>query len=218
MDQKKIVLLVVLALALLLAVVYPLYNNLSQKEGADQLVELPQGTKPMQTQPGTSESTQPESTQPENTQPENTQPENTAPPVELAYDFTVYDGNGVAVKLSDYVGKPIVLNFWASWCGPCKSEMPEFQEIYKEMGQQVQFLMVNATVSGDTVEDAKAYIQQAGYTFPVLFDTRGNALQIYGVDAFPTTYFLDKAGNPVARAVGAINKASLLKGIEMITK
>ena len=84
------------------------------------------------------------------------------------------------------------------------------------MGQQVQFLMVNATVSGDTVDGAKAFVQQSGYTFPVLFDTKGNALHTFGVDAFPTTYFLDKEGKPVAYAVGAISKDSLLKGINMI--
>ena len=128
------------------------------------------------------------------------------------------DGNGNSVKLSDYVGKPIVLNFWASWCGPCKMEMPEFQQVYEDRGQQVQFLMVNATVSGDTVEKAKSYIQQNGYTFPVLFDTQGNAMDTFGVDAFPTTFFLDKTGTPVGYAVGAISKDTLLQGIDMITK
>ena len=211
MGQKKTILVVALVFALLLAVAYPLYNRLSREAAPDQLGTLPQQEKPTATQPA---ATQPTETNP--TQPEATQP--TQSPVTLEYDFTVVDGNGKSVKLSDYVGKPIVLNFWASWCGPCKSEMPEFQQVYEEMGQQVQFLMVNATVSGDTVEDAKAFVQQSGYTFPVLFDTRGEALHTYGVDSFPTTYFLDKAGNPVVYAVGAISKDNLLKGISMITE
>ena len=97
-------------------------------------------------------------------------------------------------------------------------EMPEFQQVYEEMGEQVQFLMVNATVSGDTVEKAKSFVSQSGYTFPVLFDTKGEALLAYNVDAFPTTYFLDKTGAPVGYAVGAINKQTLLQGIGMITK
>jgi thiol-disulfide isomerase/thioredoxin len=137
--------------------------------------------------------------------------------VTLEYDFTVVDGNGKSVKLSDYVGKPIVLNFWASWCGPCKSEMPEFQQVFAEMGEQVQFLMVNATAS-DTMADAKSFINQYGYTFPVVFDTRGEALYTYGVDAFPTTFFLDKTGTVAGYVVGAISKGTLLKGIGMITK
>ena len=135
----------------------------------------------------------------------------------LEYDFTVVDGNGKSVKLSDYVGKPIVLNFWASWCGPCKSEMPEFQQVFEDMGEQVQFLMVNATAS-DTMADAKSFINQYGYTFPVVFDTQGNAMHTFGVDAFPTSFFLDKTGKPVGYVVGAISKATLLQGIDMITK
>ena len=85
------------------------------------------------------------------------------------------------------------------------------------MGEQVQFLMVNATVS-DTMADAKSFINQYGYTFPVVFDTRGEALYTYGVDAFPTTFFLDRTGTVAGYAVGAISKDTLLKGIGMITK
>jgi len=229
MEQKK-TLLVVSALVLLLAVAYPLYNHLSRDAQPDQLVTLPQKedtketqpTQSMGTNPTQSSETQPVETKPAETQPitspetQPTQPSN--PPVTLEYDFVVTDGNGKSVKLSDYVGKPIVLNFWASWCGPCKNEMPEFQQVYEEMGGRVQFLMVNATVSGDTVENAKKFIGQNGYTFPVLFDTQGNALHTYGVDAFPTTFFLDKTGTVAGYAVGAISKETLLKGIGMITK
>ena len=246
MEQKKTILIVALALVLLIAAVIPLYNRLSRDAGPNQLVTLPRQETTEAADP--SETTQPETTQPTNptettptqptetttpTQPAQTQPttpeETTAPtnppetqptnpPVSLERDFTVSDGNGNPVKLSDYVGKPIVLNFWASWCGPCKMEMPEFQQVYEEMGEQVQFLMVNATVSGDTVEKAKSFVSQSGYTFPVLFDTKGEALLAYNVDAFPTTYFLDKTGAPVGYAVGAINKQTLLQGIGMITK
>lgn len=237
MEQKKTLLVIVLALALLLAVAYPLYNNLSRDAAPDQLVTLPQKddtkeTQPTETQPAGTSPTQPSGTQPaetDPTQPSGTQPvetkpttppetQPTNPPVTLEYDFTVLDGNGNPVKLSDYVGKPIVLNFWASWCGPCKNEMPEFQQVYEEMGEQVQFLMVNATVSGDTVSGAKSFISQNGYTFPVLFDTQGDALHTYGVDAFPTTFFLDKTGTVAGYAVGAISKQTLLQGIGMITK
>ena len=216
MEQKKTILIIVLVFVLLMAVAVPLYNRLSQDAQPDQLITLPQQENPTEIP-----TTQPTATKPEATQPTDppetptTQP--TDPAVTLEYDFTVTDGSGNPVKLSDYVGKPIVLNFWASWCGPCKSEMPEFQQVFAEMGEQVQFLMVNATVS-DTMADAKSFINQYGYTFPVVFDTRGEALYTYGVDAFPTTFFLDKTGTVAGYAVGAISKDTLLKGIGMITK
>ena len=216
MEQKKTIIIVIVVFALLMAVAVPLYNRLSRDAQPDQLITLPQQENPTETL-----TTQPAATKPEETKPTNppetptTQP--TEPPVTMEYDFTVVDGNGKSVKLSDYVGKPIVLNFWASWCGPCKSEMPEFQQVFAEMGEQVQFLMVNATVS-DTMADAKSFINQYGYTFPVLFDTRGEALYTYGVDAFPTTFFLDKTGTVAGYVVGAISKDTLLKGIGMITK
>ena len=89
-----------------------------------------------------------------------------------APDFTVYDAEGREVRLSDYFGKPIVLNFWASWCGPCKMEMPDFQEKYLELEGEVHFLMVNMTDGArETVETATAFLAESGFTFPVLFDS-----------------------------------------------
>ncbi|MBQ4347432.1 MAG: TlpA family protein disulfide reductase, partial [Firmicutes bacterium] len=88
----------------------------------------------------------------------------------MAPDFTVYDSEGNAVMLSDFIGKPIVLNFWASWCGPCKMEMPEFNEAYAELGEDIQFLMVNVTTGRETQESASAFIEENGYSFPVFYD------------------------------------------------
>ena len=148
--------------------------------------------------------------------PDNTQQELLK---EFPPDFTVMDASGKEVKLSDFRGKPTVVNFWASWCGPCKSEMPDFDAVYQEMGDDIHFLMVNMTDGGqETLAGAQKFIADSGYTFPVYYDTQYSAAIAYGVSSLPTTYFFDAEGYGVAYAFGAINKDALLRGIEMITE
>lgn len=158
----------------------------------------------------------------EDTAAENTSSEDvSAEEQELAMapDFTVYDAEGNAVNLSDYIGKPIVLNFWASWCGPCQMEMPDFDEKYKELGEQIQFLMVNMTDgSQETLETAKAFVEKSGYSFPVYYDTDIDAAMTYGVNSLPSTYFIDAEGHAIAMAQGMIDADTLQYGIEMISK
>jgi thiol-disulfide isomerase/thioredoxin len=128
----------------------------------------------------------------------------------------VYDGEGNEVHLYDYIGKPVVFNFWASGCGPCQMEMPDFQEKYLEIGEQVQFLMINMTGGRETLDSAKEFLREKGYTFPVLYDLDGEAAMMYAAYSLPTTYFIDAQGHAVARAVGAIDAATLQQGIDMI--
>ncbi len=139
-------------------------------------------------------------------------PQNTKAP-----DFSVLDNNANTVSLSDYIGKPIVLNFWASWCTPCKDEMPHFDELYKVYGNDVQFMMVNLTDGGrETVEKAKGYVNALGYSFPVFYDTEIDAARKYNTTSIPVTYFIDANGEVITRANGSITAATLKKGIEMI--
>ncbi len=134
-----------------------------------------------------------------------------------AYDFSVYDVSGNKVKLSDFFGKPIVLNFWASWCGPCKSEMPAFDEVYKEYKDDIHFLIVNLTDGyQETVTSATNYVTSAGYSFPIYYDKDSEGANAYGVYSIPVTYFIDKDGYLVAYGNFAFDKATLLSGINMI--
>lgn len=132
-----------------------------------------------------------------------------------APDFTVYDEAGREYRLSDFRGKGTVLNFWASWCGPCKNEMPDFDVIYKELGDKYNFVMVNLTDGKtETVETASAFIKEQGYSFPVYYDTSGAAGAAFSVYSIPTTYFIDAEGNVLAYASGTLSGETLRDGIE----
>ena len=135
-----------------------------------------------------------------------------------APDFTVLNEEGEEVKLSDYFGKPIVLNFWATWCYYCKEEMPDFDKAYKEH-PEVQFLMVNATDGvRETIDIAKKYIEDQGYEFPVVYDTMQEAVYAYYITGYPTTWFIDKDGNLVTYANSMLSYEDLIKGIGFITE
>lgn len=138
-------------------------------------------------------------------------------PTNPAPDFTVVDKDGKEVKLSDMRGRPVVVNFWASWCPPCKAEMPDFEEMYKKYGDKVVFMMVNMTDGfQETLSKAKAHIADNGYTFPVYFDTKSSAAYTYNVSSIPATYLVDSKGNLVAHATGMISGKALEEGIGLI--
>ena len=192
MDSKKKFLIMALIFVLLLAGAYILYDKLSLGLSKDQL------------------SGQDESRQ------EDSEEEQSADKTK-ALDFAVYDSEGNRRGPSDYLGKPVVINFWASWCGPCKLEMPDFEEMYKEMGDEIQFMMINLTDgSRETRETADAYISEQGFSFPVFYDLDYDAANAYGAYSIPMTFFIDEEGYLIARAVGAIDQQTLKEGIEMI--
>lgn len=134
-----------------------------------------------------------------------------------APDFTVQDSEGNPVKLSDLFGTPIVLNFWASWCGPCKYEMPEFNKVWEELGPDVTFVMVDL-VDGqtETIEKGAAYVAEQGFSFPVYFDADQEAAYTYGIRSIPTTLFIDSDGYIVTGMRGMIDEQTLRESIKLI--
>ena len=219
--MKKRVILSLVVLVVVIAGSTLLYNKLmGEVQPPDMLTGI-----------GTDQSLEAESNTPvaESTEAGGPGSENTAPNIDAgqpdaqaaeqvkAPDFTVQDAEGNPVKLSDMLGKPIVLNFWASWCPPCKSEMPEFNKVHEELGDEVQFMMVDAVDGNrETKRTGEAYIASEGYTFPVYFDMEQEAVVAYGLRAFPTSIFIDREGYIVAGIEGAIDEATLRRGIEMI--
>lgn len=118
-----------------------------------------------------------------------------------APDFTLTDQNGVSHRLSDYKGKTVFLNFWATWCPPCRGEMPDIQKLYEAHGKNQGDLIVLGVASPNvgqegSAEDIKSFLSDNGYTFPVVMDEGGTAAAIpYGISAYPTTYMIDTQGN-----------------------
>ena len=144
------------------------------------------------------------------------QPTDEAPEAEIfmAPDFEVLDANGQPVHLSDFVGKPVVMNFWATWCPPCKSELPTFDRLAAECGDDIVFLMIDLTDgSRDTIDGVKAFVEENGYTFPVYYDTKYSAATAYGANSIPMTILVDPQGVLAGYAVGALSEGSLRRGI-----
>ncbi len=134
-----------------------------------------------------------------------------------APDFAVYDADGNIVKLSDFKGTPVIVNFWATWCGPCQDEMPLMQEAYSEHSGEIAFMFVNLTDGVyDTEERVFEFIDRYGYDFPVYFDSDASGAEAYGVTGIPFTVFIDKNGGVAATHIGSISEDALKEGIDSI--
>lgn len=149
-------------------------------------------------------------------------PEQTSPddPAEYerpeAPDFTMLDQDGNEVRLSDFFGKPVVLNFWATWCPSCVQESPYFESIYREMGGEIHIVKVNLLDGQrETRAEVDRFMADNEYTFPIYFDVTGEAAGAYGIHFIPVTFFIDADGRLAARAQGAVDEQALRDGIDM---
>ncbi len=173
---------------------------------------VPEDTKPDDTTPT---DTKPEDTKPEDTKPEDTKPEDASPPATVGNykDFAMTDADGNAVRLADFIGKPVVINFWASWCGPCKSELPHFDKLAKEYRGQAEFLMVSVYLQKDVV---KEFVSDSGYTFSLYFDDNSEGSAAYEVTGIPVTVFITADGNVSGQTIGAMSEAALRSRVAQI--
>lgn len=190
------------------------YNSLKNKVASPN--RLPEPEKITQEDSKTDETA--DSSKTENDKPTDSSSDGAAEDEKtMAPDVTVFDSEGNEVALSSLFGKPIVMNFWASWCPPCKEEMPHFNKVYEEMKEDITFVMIDV-VDGqrETMENGKKHIKDNAYTFPVYYDNNQDAAYTYGTRSLPTSYFLDKDGYIITGAEGAIDEDTLRKGIEMI--
>ena len=214
MNSKKKTLILIVLFIVLMVGASVLYNSLSADFTLDSL-SVEEGVE------NTDDTTNTAANDSQTSENNGSNPEESSESTEnqltQAPDFTVYDLEGNEVNLSEFFGKPIIVNFWASWCGPCKMEMPDFDEAYQTYGNDISFLMVNMTDgSRETVEIASSFIEESGYTFPVYYDNNYSAAITYSVSSLPTTYFIDAEGKLIAYTKGAITGTTLQKGINMI--
>lgn len=191
MKQKTKLIGIIVILIILLAGAFILYQNLSKKYTAG-----------VSTEEASS-----------NDDTEKQEPV-TAP------DFTAENAKGKPVSFFSMTGKkPVVLNFWASWCPPCKQEMPGFEAMYKKYSDKVEFVMVNMTDGArETKKKASTFIKNQGYTFPVYYDTEQEAAYNYQAESLPTTYFINKDGEIVSGARGAMEESALESEIQKLIK
>lgn len=183
------------ALLIVIAVAALLYPRLAVRYAPEQEAAAPVQTAPAAAEPAVS------------AEPEQTDP--------LAPDFTVTDAEGAETRLSDHRGRPVVINFWATWCPPCRSELPGFDSLYAEYGDRIDFMMVDLTDGERDTEDVvRDFIAEQGYTFPVYFDTAFSASEAYQIYSIPVTVFVRPDGTIAAQQIGAMQEQALRAYLE----
>lgn len=132
-------------------------------------------------------------------------------------NFTLLDEQELKVEFTKFLGKPVIINFWASWCPFCLEEMPYFETVYQEFGDQIQFMMIDS-IDGvrETKEKGQAYLEKFDYTFPVFFDTELEATLSFGIQGYPATFLVDEEGYFVAWINGMTDEKTLRLAVDLL--
>ena len=126
----------------------------------------------------------------------------------VAYDFALNDANGNPVQFSDFAGQPIIINFWATWCGPCRVEMPELEAAYQKY--QADGLVILALDQQEPAEDVALFFEELGLSFTAVLDNEGIISELYGVaNVLPTTFFINRAGEVTAIHRGPMTESQI---------
>lgn len=134
---------------------------------------------------------------------------------DTAPDFALKTLHNEQIRLSDLRGKPVIVNFWATWCPPCQREMPDLEKFYTDYQSHVEFLSVHLT-SQDSREKVAPFMEQYGITFPVVLDAKGKILKLYNIQTIPTTYILDKNGIIRKKVLGPLTYKQLQETIALL--
>lgn len=131
-----------------------------------------------------------------------------------APDFKLTSLEGEETQLSKFRGKPVILNFWATWCPPCRAEMPDFQQLYES--EDVEILAVNLSESEQSEKTVQDFIEEYDLSFPILMDRGSAVTEIYKVQVFPTSFIIDSEGIIQFSARGAINYEIMQKELSKV--
>jgi len=193
--MKKALIAAIVAVALIVFSVYTIYNSESSNSKTDSSISI--------TNDKNNSSNQTIEVTPNNIKTK-------------AIDFNLKDLNGNELSLSDLKGKKVFLNFWATWCPPCKAEMPEIERLYQETKDSD--LVIISVEIGEPLNTVKSFIDSNKYNFKVLIDSDQSVATKYNITSIPTSYFIDKDGNIVSKHVGGMNIDQMKAYIKTLDK
>lgn len=219
MKRNWITILLMLCLAALLIGGVLLYRSLTEERSSERAdsslepVETETTTEPMIESSEVSAEPAPEAVESQTAGPAEDDG------LEPAPDFLFTDTEGKELRLSDYFGSPIILNFWATWCGPCQAELPYFNDASIEYADEIKFLMLDL-VDGyyETESSCQDFVNEKAYSFPLFFDAKGEGAMSYGVSAIPRTIAINAEGKIVADHLGSMNRSDLQELIDLLLK